>query len=110
MIVLKLSPRTERLRPLLKEMMLYSKIENMVLEIGPRKTKENSIFVNETECRNLAEVVAQVADNIYREGIHGRDTPTFYYLDYGPKAGRVASVVEKTIGPTEFFSLRSATL
>lgn len=128
MIKIKLSEQTERLRPLIKDLLLYSNLSNITVEVGPEQTcveqpyytldeygfhtqiNPKVIFVDETECETLEDVMSQVALKIYDEKIHKNHmlSSEIWLMDkHGDKAPQIASVIEKAIEPDIFFGLES---
>ena len=111
MIKLKLSPRTEKLRPYIKEILLYSGISDVTVEINENQTSftPDTVFVCESEYKNLEDVLAAFAEQIYDGNIHMRYRPaTRVWLQNtrsGARAGRIAAVIEKAIEPDIFFGL-----
>lgn len=111
MIKLKLSPRTEKLRPFIKEILLYSGLDDVTVEIGENQTSftANTIFVCENKYGNLEDVLAAFAERIYDGSVHIRYRPaTRVWLQNTrseTRAGKVAAVIEKAIEPDTFFGL-----
>lgn len=111
MIVFKLSQTSERLKPYFRELLLYSGISDVVVEVGKNKTstKENTIFLDETKYTNSEELLAGFALSIYNEDIHKNFSSSSYVslvYQYGESCSReIASVIEKAIDPVLFFAL-----
>lgn len=107
MIRFKLTPRTESLRPQLQELLIYSGISNVTVEVGRERTSSD-IFVNEDECQTLEDVLSKFALQIHDGNIHTKcKTSSVISLTakHGESANKIASVIEKAIEPSYFFTL-----
>lgn len=107
MIRFKLTPKTESLKPQLQDLLIYSGINNVVVEIGREQTASD-IFINESECDTLEDVLSKFALQIYDKNVHHNGRPSSVISlnhKYGTSASRIASVIEKAIEPSYFFVL-----
>lgn len=107
MIRFKLTPRTESLRPHLQELLIYSGIQNVTVEVGRERTSSD-IFVNEDECATLEDVLSKFALQIHDGNVHKNYTKASVIslsAKHGSSASKIASVIEKAIEPAYFFTL-----
>lgn len=108
MIQFKLSKRTESLKPYLQELLLYSGIHNVTVEVGAERTREDTLFINESECDSLEDVLSKFALAIYDDRIHNKclkSSVVSLSAKHGKSAEKIASVIERAIEPTSFFTL-----
>lgn len=107
MIRFKLTPTTESLKPQLQDLLIYSGITNVVVEIGKERTASD-IFINESECSTLEDVLSKFALQIYDENVHHKGRPSSVislHQKHGASAQKIAMVIEKAIEPSYFFAL-----
>lgn len=107
MIRFKLTPKTESLKPQLQDLLIYSGISNVVVEIGPERTS-GDIFINESECETLEDILSNFALQIHDKSVHNRCKPSSVISltgKHGESAKKIASVIEKAIEPSYFFVL-----
>lgn len=107
MIRFKLTPKTESLKPQLQDLLIYSGISNVVVEVGHERTGSD-IFINESECATLEDVLSKFALQIHDTRVHGKCRPSSVISlssKHGSSATKIASVIEKAIEPSYFFVL-----
>lgn len=110
MITLKLSKETSTLRPYISELLLYSGISDVHVEVGETQTKfgENVVFVEANKGDSLEDVLSKFALKIYNPQVHKKclsRSEVSLSAKYGNQAHAVASVIEKAVEPVAFFGL-----
>lgn len=111
MITLSLSDRTRALSPMIKDLLIYSGIQNLHVEIGKEQQKfgSNVLFIDESKHLSLEDVIADFALRIYNSEVHKKclkSTEVAFVGKFEDQAHIVASVLEKAVEPVVFLSLR----
>lgn len=110
MITLSLSNKTRSLKPYISELLLYSGISNIHVEVGKEQTRwgKNVLFIQEEDGDSLEDILSKFAVSIYDPQVH-RNYQTRSEISlmhkYGNRASLVASVLEKAIEPVVFLGL-----
>jgi hypothetical protein len=114
MINFKLSTKSESLKPYLRDLLIYSGISNVVVEVGPERTREDALFIQEEEFDNLEDILVKFALEIYNANVHKKCLSSSVVSlsgKYGSRsAEKIASVIEKAIEPTSFFVMERVPL
>lgn len=114
MIQFKLSKKTELLKPYLRDILLYSGIHDVTVEVGAQQAVANSIFIQEGECETLEDVMSKFALSVYNEALHTKCKKSSFIALRGKYnkscSEKIASVIEKAVEPVSFFTLESVKL
>lgn len=111
MITMSFSNTSRVLSPIIKDLLLYSGIKDVHIEIGKEQTRfgSNVLFIDESEYQSLEDVIAEFALRIYDSSIHNKclHSTEIAFLDkFDDQAHIIASVLEKAIEPVVFLNLR----
>lgn len=106
MLRFKLSEKVMPLKNQLRDLLIYSNIQNTTIEVSDTQTIQNSIYVNLSQCQTYEDIMVSVAKQIYNPLIHNKclHSSEILFLDKHKEneANQIASVLEHAIDPFVF--------
>lgn len=114
MIRVYLDERVEPLRKMITDLILYNDIYNVVVEVGVQKTKDDSIFVDISDCGTLEDVLSKFAlsikDRVKKPAKYRPSSQIWLDAKHGEDSKNIASIIETAVEPYTFFNLERFTL